>query len=150
MVQGDKTGDVPLSELAKKYLKEKYNKPGDVFMGVVHRLDRPVSGALIFARTSKALARYNDLIKNREIKKIYWAIVKEMPPKEQDNLQHFLIRNSAMNKSFVTQKSNPKAIEAKLSYTLMASSKDYHLLEIELHTGRHHQIRLNCQPLDAR
>lgn len=141
IVQGDKTGDIPLSEIAKQYLKKKYHKPGEVFLGVVHRLDRPVSGALIFARTSKSLARYNELIKKREIRKIYWAIVKEMPPKTHDDLQHFLIKNPGKNKSYVTQKSDQKALEAKLSYTLKASSRDYHLLEVELHTGRHHQIR---------
>lgn len=147
IVQGDKTGDVPLSDFLKQYVKKKYNKPGNVFLGVVHRLDRPVSGALIFARTSKALARYNELIKKREIRKIYWAIVKEMPPKENDQLFHFLVRNPAKNKSFIAKKSNHKALEAKLSYMLLASSKDYHLLEVELHTGRHHQIRVQLSAI---
>jgi 23S rRNA pseudouridine1911/1915/1917 synthase len=141
IVQGDKTGDLPLSEIAKEYLKVKYNKPGEVFLGVVHRLDRPVSGALIFARTSKALARYNKLIKNREIRKIYWGIVRNKPTAEQDILVNYLLKDQVKNKSFTVKINTPGSMEAKLSYRLLTSSKTYHLLEIELHTGRHHQIR---------
>jgi len=141
IVQGDKTGDEPLSESLKKFLKEKYNKPGNVFMGVVHRLDRPVSGAVIFAKTSKALTRLNNLVKERAIKKTYWAIVKDPPPNETGTLKHFLVRNQKKNKSFAYKKPVPNSKEALLSYKMIAASKDYYLLEIDLHTGRHHQIR---------
>ncbi len=141
IVQGDKTGDEPLSESLKKFLKEKYNKPGNVFMGVVHRLDRPVSGAVIFAKTSKALTRLNNMVKERAIKKNYWAIVKDPPPNETGTLKHFLVRNQKKNKSFAYKKPVPNSKEALLSYKMIAASKDYYLLEIDLHTGRHHQIR---------
>ena len=141
IIQGDKTGDEPLSESLKKFLKEKYNKPGNVFVGVVHRLDRPVSGAVIFAKTSKALTRLNNMVKERNIKKTYWAIVKEPPPNESGTLKHFLVRNPKKNKSFAYKKAVDNSKEAVLSYELIATSKDYFLLEIDLHTGRHHQIR---------
>jgi len=141
IVQGDKTGDTPLSDLVKEYIKVKYQKPGEVFLGVVHRLDRPVSGAVMFARTSKSLTRLNELIKNREVKKTYWAVVKNKPPKEQDTLVHFLRRDEAKNKSFITSKESGNAQTASLSYRLIASSDNYYLLEIDLQTGRHHQIR---------
>jgi len=141
IVQGDKTGDEPLSEQIKKYLKIKYNKPGNVFCGVIHRLDRPVSGAVIFARTSKALSRMNDLIKNREIKKTYWAVVKNPPPDQTGHLIHYLIRNPKKNKSFIVSENTKGAKKAELIYTHLRSSEKYHLLEIELLTGRHHQIR---------
>ena len=141
IVQGDKTGDEPLSESLKKFLKEKYNKPGNVFVGVVHRLDRPVSGAVVFAKTSKALTRLNAMVKERTIKKTYWAIVKEPPPNESGTLKHFLVRNPKKNKSFAYKKAVDNSKEALLSYRLVATSKDYYLLEIDLHTGRHHQIR---------
>jgi len=141
IVQGDKTGDEPLSESLKKFLKEKYNKPGNVFVGVVHRLDRPVSGAVIIAKTSKALTRLNAMVKDRTIKKTYWAIVKEPPPNEGDTLKHFLVRNPKKNKSFAYKKVVDNSKEATLSYKLIATSKDYYLLEVDLHTGRHHQIR---------
>lgn len=141
IVQGDKTGDRPLSELVKDYIKVKYKKQGEVFLGVVHRLDRPVSGAVIFARTSKALTRLNALIKNREVNKTYWAVVKNRPPKESDTLVNYLRRDEAKNKSFVSAKSSGNAQLASLSYTLLASSDNYFLLEIDLQTGRHHQIR---------
>ncbi len=141
IVQGDKTGDRPLSEEVKLYLKKKYNKPGNVFAGVIHRLDRPVSGVVIFAKTGKALSRMNELVKKREIKKIYWAIVKNKPPEKQAILRHFLVRNPQKNKSFPSNSKREGSKEAVLSYRLMASSKDYHLLEIDLQTGRHHQIR---------
>jgi len=141
IVQGDKTGDEPLSELIKHYLKEKYNKPGNVFLGVVHRLDRPVSGVVAFARTSKALARMNALIKNREVKKTYWGVVQNLPPEENGHLIHFIIRDQKKNKSFVVKKGRNDAKSAELRYRHVSSSDKYHLLEIELITGRHHQIR---------
>ena len=141
IVQGDKTGDRPLSEEVKQYFKKKYNKPGNVFTGVIHRLDRPVSGIVVFAKTGKALSRMNELVKNREIKKTYWAIVKNKPQEEEAVLTHFLVRNERKNKSFATNKKQEGSKEAILSYRLIASSKDYFLLEIDLQTGRHHQIR---------
>ena len=141
IVQGDKTGDRPLSDLVKDYIKVKYKKPGDVFLGVVHRLDRPVSGAVIFARTSKALTRLNELIKNRDVQKTYWAVVKNKPPKESDTLVNFLRRDEARNKSFITAENTKNSQMASLSYTLLGSSDNYYLLEIDLQTGRHHQIR---------
>jgi 23S rRNA pseudouridine1911/1915/1917 synthase len=141
IVQGDKTGDKPLSDLVKEYIKVKYNKSGEVFLGVVHRLDRPVSGAVIFARTSKSLTRLNALIKNREIHKTYWAVVKNKPPKEIDTLVNFLRRDEARNKSFITRDNSKNSQMASLSYKLIASSDNYYLLEIDLETGRHHQIR---------
>jgi 23S rRNA pseudouridine1911/1915/1917 synthase len=141
IVQGDKTGDMPLSDLVKAYLKVKYNKAGEVFLGVVHRLDRPVSGAVIFARTSKSLSRLNELIKTREIKKTYWAVVKNKPPKESDTLVNYLRRDEARNKSFIATEKTKNAQMASLSYSLIASIDNYYLLQIDLQTGRHHQIR---------
>jgi 23S rRNA pseudouridine1911/1915/1917 synthase len=141
IVQGDKTGDEPLSEALKRYLKEKYHKPGDVFLGVVHRLDRPVSGVVVFAKTGKALNRMNELMKQRAIRKTYWAIVKNKPPEKEGKLVHYLMRNTIKNKSFVSKTSGPDCKEAVLSYKLLASGERYHLLEVDLHTGRHHQIR---------
>lgn len=141
IVQGDKTGDEPLNETLKQYLKIKYSKPGNVFVGVVHRLDRPVSGAVIFAKTSKALTRLNNMVKERTIKKTYWAIVKNPPPREADTLVHHLVRNPKKNKSFAYKKPVENSKEAILSYKMIAASKDYYLLEVDLHTGRHHQIR---------
>jgi 23S rRNA pseudouridine1911/1915/1917 synthase len=141
IVQGDKTGDKPLVDLVKDYIKIKYKKSGDVFLGVVHRLDRPVSGAVIFARTSKSLTRINTLIKNREIKKTYWAIVKNKPPQENDTLINFLRRDETRNKSFITGENTKNAKQASLTYTLLGRSDNYYLLEIDLQTGRHHQIR---------
>jgi len=141
IVQGDKTGDEPLSESLKHYLKEKYNKPGNVFLGVIHRLDRPVSGVVVFAKTGKALARMNELVKQRAMQKTYWAIVKEKPPQPEGKLVHYLTRNTKQNKSYVSKTPKPESKEAVLSYRLIASGDRYHLLEIDLHTGRHHQIR---------
>lgn len=141
IVQGDKTGDRPLADLLKDYIKIKYGKPGEVFLGVVHRLDRPVSGAVIFARTSKALTRLNALIKNREIKKTYWAVVKNKPPKPSDTLIDFLRRNEGQNKSYVVAENSKDSQKAILSYSLIASSDNFNLLQIDLQTGRHHQIR---------
>ena len=142
IVQGDKTGDKPLADLVKDYLKIKYNKSGEVFLGVVHRLDRPVSGCVIFARTSKALTRLNNLIKDRAIKKTYWAVVKNRPPKDTDTLNNYLLRDELKNKSFVVRETTRNAQLATLTYTLVASSDNYYLLEIDLQTGRHHQIRV--------
>lgn len=143
IVQGDKTGDEPLSEKVKFYIKNKYNKPGAVFLGVTHRLDRPVSGVLLFARTSKALTRLNEMFLNKEIKKTYWAIVKEKPPKESDTINHFIVRDQKKNKSFAYDKETKDSKQASLTYKLIASADNYYLLEVDLHTGRHHQIR--CQ-----
>lgn len=141
IVQGDKTGDEPLSELLKTFLKEKYNKPGNVFMGVVHRLDRPVSGAIVFAKTSKALSRMNKMVKERSLQKTYWAIVKDSPPAESGTLIHHLVRNEKKNKSFAYQKQVKGSKEAVLEYQFLVSGERYHLLEVDLKTGRHHQIR---------
>jgi len=141
IVQGDKTGDEPLSEKVKSYIKKKYNKPGAVFLGVTHRLDRPVSGVLLFAKTSKSLTRLNEMFLKKELKKTYWAIVKEKPPKVSDTINHFLVRNQKKNKSFASDKEVKNSKLASLTYTLLASADNYYLLEIDLHTGRHHQIR---------
>ncbi len=141
IVQGDKTGDEPVSEQLKKYLKNKYNKPGNVFLGVVHRLDRPVSGVVVFTKTSKALTRMNELLKHRALKKTYWAIVKNPPPFSERELIHYLVRNEKNNKSYIYDKPAKNSKEAVLNYSLKARSKDYYLLEIDLKTGRHHQIR---------
>ena len=141
IVQGDKTGDEPLSEKIKRYLKVKYNKPGNVFCGVVHRLDRPTSGALVFARTSKALSRLNDQFRNKETKKIYWAVVENMPKNKQGSLVHYLKKNEKQNKSYAHNKEVEGSKKAVLHYKWLASSDKYHLLEVELETGRHHQIR---------
>jgi 23S rRNA pseudouridine1911/1915/1917 synthase len=143
IVQGDKTGDQPLSETIKLYLKEKYNKPGEVFLGVTHRLDRPVSGVVLFAKTSKALTRMNEMFRNQEIKKTYWAIVKEKPEQTEGRLEHYLTRNEKQNKSVAYDKVRSDAKKAALSYKLIAHSDAYYLLEVHLETGRHHQIR--CQ-----
>jgi 23S rRNA pseudouridine1911/1915/1917 synthase len=141
IVQGDKTGDIPLSEQLKVLLKEKYHKPGNVFVGVPHRLDRPVSGAVLFAKTGKALSRLNDMFRLNKIKKTYWAIVKNPPPKAEDELIHWLVRNERQNKSYAFDHERPDAKQAVLHYKLTGQSKHYYLLEIELKTGRHHQIR---------
>ena len=144
IVQGDKTGDVPLSELVKAYIKEKYAKPGAVFLGVVHRLDRPVSGVVVFARTSKALERLNAMFREGgRIRKTYWAIVKNRPVEPEAELTHYLVRNEQQNKSYAysTERSGTK--RSVLSYRLLGSMANYHLLEVSLKTGRHHQIR--CQ-----
>lgn len=143
IVQGDKTGDQPLSETIKIYLKEKYNKPGEVFLGVTHRLDRPVSGVVLFAKTGKALTRLNEMFKNQEIKKTYWAVVKTKPAFPVGRLEHYLLRNEKQNKSFAHDKPVPEAKKAALTYKLIAQSENYYLLEVHLETGRHHQIR--CQ-----
>ena len=143
IVQGDKTGDIPLSEIVKQWLKEKYNKPGNVFVGVAHRLDRPVSGLILFAKTSKALSRLNEMFRVGEVKKTYWAIVKGFPKEPEAELTHYLVRNEKQNKTFAYDTEKPNSKKAILSYKLIARSDNYSLLEIDLKTGRHHQIR--CQ-----
>lgn len=141
IVQGDKTGDAPLSEVVKQFLAEKYNKPGAVFLGVVHRLDRPTSGIVLFAKTSKALARLNKMFAERKTEKIYWAVVKNLPPKMEGTLEHFLKRNAKQNKSYAHQQKVPDSKKAVLHYKLLKNLNHYYLLEIKLETGRHHQIR---------
>ena len=143
IVQGDKTGDKPLSETVKEYLKEKYGKPGNVFLGVTHRLDRPVSGLVIFAKTSKALARLNDMFRDGEVKKTYWAVVKDMPAEPEGELVHYLVRDEQKNKSRAYDREVPRSKKAVLHYRLIGRSERYYLLEVDLKTGRHHQIR--CQ-----
>ncbi|MDO6819195.1 RluA family pseudouridine synthase [Zobellia sp. 1_MG-2023] len=141
IVQGDKTGDMPLSEVVKLYIKEKYNKPGNVYLGVAHRLDRPTSGIVVFSKTSKALPRLNKLFAEKEAKKTYWAIVKNAPNKSQDTLTHWLKRNPKQNKSYAHSKEVPDSKKAVLEYKVIKKLDRYFLLEIDLHTGRHHQIR---------
>ena len=143
IVQGDKTGDKPLAEMVKEYIKQKYHKPGNVFLGVVHRLDRPVSGLVVFARTSKALARLNEMFRTKEVHKTDWAIVGNCPPTEEGELVHWLVRNEKQNKSYAYDKEKPEAKKAVLDYKLIGRSERYFLLEVDLKTGRHHQIR--CQ-----
>lgn len=143
IVQGDKTGDKPLSETVKQYIKEAYAKPGDVFLGVVHRLDRPVFGLVLFARTSKALARLNAMFANGEVKKTYWAIVKDAPAEPEGTLTHWLVRNEKQNKSYAYDHEVPRSKKAILHYQVIGQSDNYYLLEVDLKTGRHHQIR--CQ-----
>ena len=141
IVQGDKTGDTPLSEIVKEYLKEKYHKPGNVYLGVVHRLDRPTTGLVVFSKTSKALPRLNKLFANKEAKKTYWALVKNAPPKPQDTLIHWLKKNPKNNKSSAFTKELAGSKKAILHYKTLKKLDTYYLLEIELETGRHHQIR---------
>jgi 23S rRNA pseudouridine1911/1915/1917 synthase len=143
IVQGDKTGDITLPDKIKAYLKEKFQKPGNVFCGVIHRLDRPTSGVVLFAKTGKALERMNKEFREKNTRKIYWAIVESKPPKLQDKLIHYLKKNEKQNKSYVQFKEAKDAKLAILEYKYIASSDNYHLLEIQLETGRHHQIR--CQ-----
>jgi 23S rRNA pseudouridine1911/1915/1917 synthase len=147
IVQGDKTGDQSLSDVVKGYLKEKYNKPGEVFLGVVHRLDRPTTGIVVFAKTSKALTRLNESFKKRETQKTYWAVVKNQPPKETDTLVHFLKRNSKNNTSKAHSKEVPDSKKASLTYKIIKKLDNYFVLEIDLHTGRHHQIRAQLQAI---
>ncbi len=141
IVQGDKTGDKPLSDVVKEYIAEKYNKPGAVFLGVVHRLDRPTSGIIVFARTSKALPRLNTLFANKEAKKTYWAVVKNAPNKKQDTLVHWLKRNPKQNKSYAHINEVTDSKKAILDYKQIKKLDNYYVLEIDLQTGRHHQIR---------
>ncbi len=141
IVQGDKTGDKPLSDIVKEYIAEKYNKPGAVYLGVVHRLDRPTSGIVVFARTSKALPRLNKLFANKEAQKTYWAVVQDQPATQSDTLIHWLKRNPKQNKSYAYKNEVPDSKKAVLDYKLIKKLDNYYLLEIDLHTGRHHQIR---------
>ena len=144
IVQGDKTGDTPLSETVKAYIKVKYNKPGEVFLGVTHRLDRPTSGVVLFARTSKALARLNEMFKSHEqIKKTYWAIVQGAPKQPEARLENWLVKNESQNKSYITKPHAKDAKQAILNYKTLVRGENYTLLEVDLETGRHHQIR--CQ-----
>jgi 23S rRNA pseudouridine1911/1915/1917 synthase len=143
IVQVDKTGDLSLEQKLKQYIKEKYNKPGEAFLGVIHRIDRPVSGVVLFAKTSKALSRFNEMFQDKKIKKTYWAIVKEKPPKEADTLTHFLIRDNTKNKTYVSDNEIENSKKAVLTYKIIDKSDNFFLLEVDLQTGRHHQIR--CQ-----
>ncbi len=143
IVQGDKTGDEPLSETVKAYIKERYQKPGAVFLGVVHRLDRPVSGVVVFARTSKALARLNDMFRTGAVQKTYWALVQNEPKVPAATLTHYIVRNEKQNKSYAYDHERPSAKKAVLDYQVIGHSDRFHLVEVHLHTGRHHQIR--CQ-----
>lgn len=142
LVQGDATGDVPLAELCKEYIKEKYNKPGAVFLGVVHRLDRPVSGVVVLARTSKALERMNELFRDRQTKKTYWAIVTQKPPRESDTLVHWLSKDEQKNKTTAYVKEKTGALRSELSYKIIAHAERQWLLEVNPITGRPHQIRV--------
>jgi 23S rRNA pseudouridine1911/1915/1917 synthase len=149
IVQGDKTGDKPLSEVVKEYIKDKYNKPGEVFLGVVHRLDRPTTGIVVFARTSKALTRMNELFSSRETQKTYWAIVKNKPEKSEDKLLHFIKRNEKNNTSKAHIKEVPESKLASLDYRIFKELNNYFALEINLHTGRHHQIRAQLSAIGS-
>ena len=147
IVQGDKTGDVPLSETVAQWIKEKYAKPGNVFLGVVHRLDRPVGGLVVFAKTSKALARLNEMFRNGQVHKTYWAITRNLPPKTEDTLTHYITTTEKNNKSYASATPRPGAKEARLHYRHIASTDRYHLLEVNLLTGRKHQIRVQLSAI---
>ncbi len=149
IVQGDKTGDAPMSDEIKQYLAKKFNKPGNVFCGVVHRLDRPTTGALVFARTSKGLSRLNEQFRNGTPKKVYWAIVEQMPKEKSGRLEHFLKKNEKQNKSYAQKDETNGSKKAILEYKWLASSDKYHLLEVQLETGRHHQIRCQLGQIDC-
>lgn len=141
IVQGDRTGDTPLVDIVKQWIKEKYNKPGNVFCGVTHRIDRPTCGLVIFARTSKGLSRMNELFRNGDVHKTYWAIVKNCPPQRAGTLTHYLTSRESNNKTYVSSSPSRGTVKAVLNYRVIASSDNYHLLEVELITGRKHQIR---------
>lgn len=143
IVQGDKTGDKTLCDSVKEYIKEKYAKPGNVFLGIAHRLDRPVSGIVIFAKTSKALSRLNNMFRDGEVHKLYWAITQNMPQKVEDTLTHWIVRNEKQNKSYAYDREKPGSKKAMLHYKVISSTDNYTLLAVNLMTGRHHQIR--CQ-----
>lgn len=147
IVQGDKTGDKPLVEIVKDYLKVKYNKPGNVFCGVVHRLDRPVGGLVVFAKTSKALSRMNALFQKREVQKTYWAITRNAPQKQEGTLVHYITSQEKNNKSYASLEPREGALKAVLDYKLLAQSDFYSLLEVQLHTGRKHQIRVQLSSM---
>jgi 23S rRNA pseudouridine1911/1915/1917 synthase len=147
LVQGDKTGDSPISDAVKLYIKEKYDKPGDVYLGVTHRIDRPVSGVLLYARTSKALTRLNEMFRTKEIQKTYWAVVQNKPPKDEDHLVHWLKKNEAKNMSYASLTETKGSLKCELDYKWIGSSDNYYLLEINPHTGRHHQIRVQLSTI---
>ncbi len=149
IVQGDKTGDTPLSELVKEYIRKKYNKPGEAYLGVPHRIDRPVSGVVLFARTSKALSRLNEMFRDKEVKKTYWAVVKNKPSPESGHLIHYLIKNEQKNMSRAYDKETAGALRSELDYKVLFSSDNYHLLEINPQTGRHHQIRVQLSAIGS-
>jgi 23S rRNA pseudouridine1911/1915/1917 synthase len=149
LAQGDKTGDRPLVEYVKDYVKHKYSKPGDVFMGIPHRIDRPTSGILLFARTSKALARLNAMFQEKKIQKTYWAVVKNMPPSEEGVLTHYLLKNQQKNKSVAKKAPFGKALLSELCYKIIGASENYYLLEIDPKTGRHHQIRVQLSTIGS-
>ena len=147
IVQGDKTGDTPLSDFVKQYIKEKYNKPGEVFVGTVHRIDRPVSGIVLFAKTSKALSRLNAMFQTKEIQKTYWAVVKNKPMNISGKLVHYLRKNEAKNMSKAYEKETQGALRSELDYEMICSLDNYHLLEVKPLTGRHHQIRVQLSAI---
>ncbi len=149
LVQGDRTGDIPLVEYIKAYIKDKYNKPGKVFLGIPHRIDRPTSGILVFARTSKALERMNRLFKEREVEKTYWAVVKNCPKKKEGQLENFLFKNQQKNKSYALREEKKGTKKAILSYKWLGQSDHYHLLEVYPQTGRHHQIRVQLAAIGS-
>lgn len=141
IVQGDQSGDTSLDNLIREFIKERDNKPGDVFLGIPHRIDRPVSGVVVFAKTSKALSRMAQMFKEKTVEKIYYAIVANRPAKDEDTLEHYLTRNTKQNKSYTHSKEVPGSKFARLHFRILGSSDNYHLLEVVLETGRHHQIR---------
>ena len=149
IVQGDKTGDKPLPEYIKDYLREKYNKPGNIFCGVIHRLDRPVTGIVIFAKTSKALARMNQLFRDKDIQKTYWALVENKPKEDSGRLENYLIKNQKNNKSRVCSKNTDGSLKASLNYKVLKSLDRYTLLEVKPITGRHHQIRVQLSHIGS-
>jgi len=149
IVQGDKTGDTPLSEIVKHYIKEKYNKPGNVYLGVAHRLDRPTTGIVVFAKTSKALPRLNKIFAEKQAKKTYWAVVKNSPPNQKDTLVHYLKRNPKQNKSYAHSKEVTDSKRAILEYEVIRKLNSYFLLEVDLKTGRHHQIRAQLSAIGS-
>jgi len=149
IVQADKTGDAPLSDTIKAYIKQRYDKPGDVFLGTIHRIDRPTTGIILYARTSKGLSRMNELFSSKKIHKTYWAIVENKPAADSGTLIHTLKKNEVQNKSYVVPESDKLGKKAVLHYKLVASSDRYHLLEVELETGRHHQIRVQLSKIEC-
>ncbi len=149
IVQSDKTGDKPLVDIVKDYVKEKYKKPGDVYLGIPHRIDRPTTGIVIFCRNSRSLERMNQMFKEKTIKKTYWAIVKNRPPSDQEKLVHFIKRNTQQNKSYASDTEKPDAQRAEMDYKMIAHSDRYFLLEVDLLTGRHHQIRAQLSKIGS-
>ncbi len=141
IVQGDKSGDEPLSESVKRYLKETYHKPGNVYLGIIHRIDRPTSGIVLFAKTDKALSRMNRMLREGEIRKFYWAVVDKLPPEQEGELVHYIVRNRKQNKSYASVEKRKDGKPARLTYRVLGATNRYYMLEIEIHTGRHHQIR---------